>query len=138
MTLVITESEMLERYIDGLKKAESRAKEFTVEPLSERPRIFIDFIDALKIAAGSAHQLAHSQMNTKWLDTRDIIEGIITVGGSLPIHKEADNYLWLRIKDSLENMMVTGRKLATSRAMTNPELQINLDARFAALKDLPN
>lgn len=135
MTLLITESEMLERYIDGLKKASSRAKEFTVEPMSERPRIFLEFIDALKIAAGSAHQLAHAQMNPKWLDTRDIIEGVITVGGSLPLHKEADNYLWIRIKESLEHMVVTGRALATSKAMTNQELQINLDARS---KDLPN
>lgn len=126
---------MLERYIDSLKKAASRAKEFTVEKMSERPRIFIEFIDALKVAAGSAHQLAHAQMNTKWLDTRDILEGIITVGGSLPLHKEADNYLWLRIKESLEHMMITGRKLATARAMTGAELQINLDARST---DVPN
>lgn len=127
--LYISETEMLERYIDSLKKASSRANEFTKTELSKRPALFVDFIDGLKVAAGSAHQLAHAQMNPKWLDTRDIIEGIVTVSQTLPTHTEADNYLWLRIRDSLDMMVVSGRKLATSKAMVRPDVLAHLDHR---------
>lgn len=127
--LYISENEMLERYIDSLKKASSRADEFTKIELKKRPALFVDFIDGLKVAAGSAHQLAHAQMNPKWLDTRDIIEGIVTVSQTLPIHTEADNYLWLRIRDSLDLMVISGRKLATSKAMIRPDVLAHLDNR---------
>lgn len=133
--LEITESEMIERYIDGLKKASSRAEEFTKQPLKERPRLFFEFIEALKIAAGSAHQLAHAQQNTKFLSVRDIIEGVITVGQTLPLHSEADNQLWLQIRDSLDKLVAAGRKMATSRAMTRSEVLTQLD--FKA-ENLPN
>jgi hypothetical protein len=129
MTLYISENEMLERYVDNLKKASARAGEFPKTELKKRPSLFVDFVDALKVAAGSAHQLAHAQMNPKWLDTRDIIEGIVTVSQTLPVHTEADNYLWLRIRDSLDMMVISGRKLATSRAMLRPDVLAHLDVR---------
>lgn len=131
--LEITESEMLERYIDSLKKASSRALEFTKTEMKKRPALFVDFVDGLKVAAGSAHQLAHAQMNPKWLDTRDILEGIITVSQTLPIYSEADDFLWTRISSSLDQMVVTGRKLATSKAMTRLDVLRNLDHRAQSL-----
>lgn len=131
--LEISETEMLNRYIDSLKKASSRAVEFNKTEMKKRPALLVDFVDGLKIAAGSAHQLAHAQMNPKWLDTRDILEGIITVSQTLPIHSEADNFLWTRISSSLDQMVVTGRKLATSKAMNRLDVLRNLDHRAQSL-----
>lgn len=133
--LYITEAEMLDRYVDSLKRASSRASEFTKTPLKKRPALFVDFIGSIKTAAGSAHQLAHAQMNTRWLDTRDILEGIITVSQTLPQHTENDNTLWLRIADSLDKMVVSGRKLATSKAMTRQEVLTDLAVRQSVLDD---
>lgn len=133
MTLYVSESEMLERYVDSLKKASARASEFNKTKMKKRPALFVDFVDALKVAAGSSHQLAHAQMNPKWLDTRDILEGIITVSQTLPTHSEADDFLWTRISASLDQMVVTGRKLATSKAMTRLDVLRNLDHRAQSL-----
>lgn len=130
MTLFITEAEMLDRYIDGLKKSASRAGEFLSAKENEKLRLFVDFIDGIKVAAGSAHQLAHSQMNPKWLDTRDILEGIVTVSHQITNYdNEQVGPVWLRIQESLNNMIDTGRRIATGKAMGWQDIMLNLDAR---------
>lgn len=136
MTLYVNESEMLERLVDSLKKASARALEFPKTEMKKRPELFVDFIDAIKVAAGSSHQLAHAQMNPKFLDTRDILEGIITVSQTLPLHSEKDDYLWTRISESLDQMVVTGRKMATSKAMTRLDVLQNLDHRAQNLSKI--
>lgn len=120
---------MLERYIDGLKKSASRAEEFLTAKSEEKARLFIDFIDGLKVSAGSAHQLAHAQSNPKWLDTRDILEGVIAVSQSILAHTDDDKPFWKQIKFSLDVMQVTGRTLATSRAMKRSAVLNHLEER---------
>lgn len=45
------------------------------------------FVDGLKVAAGSAHQLAHAQENTNWLKVRDMLESLIEKGQRLALSK---------------------------------------------------
>lgn len=120
---------MLERYTDGLKKASARAKDFLTASREDKPKLFVDFIDGLKVSAGSAHQLAHAQENPKWLDTRDLLEGIIAVGQTLPVFSENDGKLWTKISQSIDMMIVTGNKLATSKAMKRTDVLANLEFR---------
>lgn len=44
------------------------------------PQMLSRFIDGLKQAAGSAHQLAHAQRNPGWLRVRDLLDGVINQG----------------------------------------------------------
>lgn len=135
MTLYVNESEMIERYVDSLKKAASRADEFTRAEEDKKPKLFVDFIDGLKVAAGSAHQLAHAQMNPKWLDLRNLLENIIEIGQTLPTFS-GTNPLWLKIKGNLENMAVQGQKMFNSRSVSRQDVLDNLDHRLKNLPDL--
>ena len=54
--------------------------------LSE-PEMLARFVDGLKVAAGSAHQLAHAQENPNWLKIRDYLESIIENGQRLAMSK---------------------------------------------------
>lgn len=47
------------------------------------PEILLRFLDGLKQAAASAHQLAHAQQNPQWLQVRDMLEGIRATGSVL-------------------------------------------------------
>lgn len=51
------------------------------------PEMLVRFVDGLKVAAGSAHQLAHAQSNPKWLAIRDLLENIIEGGQVLATSK---------------------------------------------------
>jgi hypothetical protein len=44
------------------------------------PEMLLRFVDGLKTAAGSAHQLAHTQENPNWLKVRDMLENLIESG----------------------------------------------------------
>jgi hypothetical protein len=66
------------------------------------------FVDGLKVAAGSAHQLAHAQQNSNWLKVRDI----------------------------LENLIESGQKLAVAKAMPRATLLQEMDIRAKRIKDL--
>lgn len=134
LTLYVTESEMIERFIDSLKRAADRAKMFPEAENKKKGEIFVEFIDDIKIAAGSAHQLGHTQENPKWLDTRDLLENIITVGYSLPQNNETENGLWAKVETLLLQLSETGRKLATMRAMKRSDVLLHLDQR--AKKDV--
>lgn len=96
---------------------------------SDKPQLFVDFIDGIKTAAGASHAMAHTQENPKWLDTRDILEGIIVVGMSLPVFSENDSNLWNTIRTSLENMIVSGKRLATMKSMKRVDVLTHLDVR---------
>lgn len=120
---------MLDRYCDGLKMAASRAGEFYKSPTEKRPQLFVDFLHGIKVAAGSSHQLAHSQENTKWLEIRDKLEQIIDIGKHFPPATDNRSTVWIKVKTLLETLEVTGRKLATSKAMKRSELLVNLNER---------
>lgn len=51
------------------------------------PEMLVRFVDGLKAAAGSAHQLAHAQENPKWLTVRDKLEMLIMAGQQLAMAK---------------------------------------------------
>lgn len=71
--------------------------------------MLVRFVDGLKVAAGSAHQLAHAQENPNWLKVRDMLEALIE----------------------------KGQKLALSKAMPRQEVLANLDHRLRNLpKDI--
>lgn len=130
MSLFLSEAEMLDRYVDGLKRSASRAGEFLSVGPDKKLKLFVEFIDGIKVAAGSSHQLAHSQMNPKWLDTRDILEGVITLSNTITDYgDEQVGPVWLQIQEMLNRMIDSGRKLATSRAMKWDEIISNLDHR---------
>jgi len=127
---------MIERFTDSLRKSSSRAKEFTTVELEKKPKLFVDFIEGLKVAAGSAHQIAHAQMNPKWLDIRDKLEKIIEVGQSLPSFANPNYALWLNISESLSNLAVLGNKMFVQRALSRKDVDKLLDQRMANLPEL--
>lgn len=51
------------------------------------PEMLARFVDGLKVAAGSAHQLAHAQENPDWLKVRDLLENLIEKGQKMAIAK---------------------------------------------------
>lgn len=51
------------------------------------PDMLVRFVDGLKVAAGSAHQLAHAQENPNWLKIRDMLEVLIDKGQRLALAK---------------------------------------------------
>lgn len=51
------------------------------------PEMLVRFVDGLKVAAGSAHQLAHAQENPNWLKVRDLLEGLIESGQKMAMAK---------------------------------------------------
>lgn len=120
---------MLSRFSDGLKQAASRAGEFYRSPTEKRPQLFIDFISGIKVAAGSSHQLAHTQQNTKWLELRDKLEQIIELGKTFPPSTDNRSTVWVTVKTLLENLEKSGRQLGSAKAMSRSELLVNLNAR---------
>lgn len=68
------------------------------------PEMLVRFVDGLKVAAGSAHQLAHSQENPNWL----------------------------KVRDMLENLIESGQKMAMSRSMPRADVLANLTIREKA------
>lgn len=119
---------MIERLIDSLKKAASRAVEFTKAREQDKPELFVDFIDGLKVAAGSAHQLAHSQENPRWLDVRDYLEGTIEVGQHLPVEYGSE-VIWDKISEMLLNLSVKTQQMTVARAMPRYEVLLELNKR---------
>ena len=120
---------MIERFEDSLKKSAARAKEFMTTPLEKRPALFVDFIEGLKTAAGSAHQLAHAQENPRFLTVRDTLEAIIEVGQQLPTFNEKQAGLWFQIKVSLDDIREAGVKQARAKAMTRQDVLSELILR---------
>jgi uncharacterized membrane protein YfbV (UPF0208 family) len=51
------------------------------------PEMLVRFVDGLKVAAGSAHQLAHAQENPNWLSIRDKLETLIEMGQKMAMAK---------------------------------------------------
>jgi len=49
--------------------------------------MLVRFVDGLKVAAGSAHQLAHAQENPNWLKVRDLLESLIENGQKMAMAK---------------------------------------------------
>lgn len=49
--------------------------------------MLLRFVDGLKVAAGSAHQLAHAQENPNWLKVRDMLENLIESGQKMAMAK---------------------------------------------------
>lgn len=137
MTLIISEHEMIERFYDNLKKSSSRVKEFMTAQEQDKPALFVDFIDGLKVAAGSAHQLAHAQENPHFLGIRDVIEKVIEVGQELPTFTGQQAGIWFKIKTSLDGIAERGRQMSVSKALSRQEVLLELDHRQKVL-DLNN
>lgn len=70
------------------------------------PEMLVRFVDGLKVAAGSAHQLAHAQSNPHWL----------------------------KVRDSLESLIEHGQKMAMAKSLPREEVLYELDKRQAAIK----
>lgn len=134
MTLYVSEQEMLARFLDSLKKAASRANEITSAELIKRPKLFLQFIESVKIAAGSAHQMAHTQMNPKWLDIRDFLEKVIEAGQEIPNTGPSQNILWINIRMSLLTLMENGEKLALAKSMPRQQVLLHLNTRERAAR----
>lgn len=125
---------MLDRYTDGLKKSASAANQITRSLLESRPKIFVEFVSGMKVAAGSAHQLAHAQQNVKWLSIRDLLEGVIEKSQDIVTFNSEANPFWFSIEKSLQSLCERGIKMATSKAVTRADLLVDVAAREAILK----
>ena len=55
--------------------------------IMSEPETLNYFVDGLKKAAGAAHALAHAQENPNWLKVRDMLESLIERGQRLAISK---------------------------------------------------
>lgn len=71
------------------------------------PEVLLQFVDGLKRAAGASHALAHYQQNPNWL----------------------------KIRDALEDMIVRGQVLATSKSMPRAQVLQELQVRKNKLKN---
>ena len=128
MTLIISEKEMIERYSDSLKEAASRCRELIKSDEKDRPEVFIKLAHSLKICAGSAHQLAISQENTKFLQIRDAIERFLEFSQQ-NIFKKHEGHVWTVVANQLDILADNGKKVATSKAMTRLQVLTELDSR---------
>lgn len=130
MVVYISESEMTERLVDSLKKSASRAEEFTKALEKDKPQLFLDFLNGIKVSAGCCHQLCHSQMNPQWLTVRDLLEKILDTYQELPVKfANEQNVIWTQIKDFLLALVDKVRKLAERKALQFSEVLKHLDAR---------
>lgn len=64
------------------------------------PEMLLRFVDGLKIAAGSSHQLAHAQENPNWLKIRDMLENLIESGQKMAMAKSMPRYEVLQELDA--------------------------------------
>lgn len=71
------------------------------------PEMLVRFVDGLKVAAGSAHQLAHAQSNPNWLKVRDMLEGLIEHGQQMAMSKAMPR------QDVLEQLNIRQRNINT-------------------------
>jgi hypothetical protein len=138
MSLEITEYEMIERYVDGLNRSASKAKEIMTAKIELKPLLFVEFVSGVKVAAGCAHQLAHAQENPHFLSIRDLLEGVIIASQDVVVFDQKYNGLWMRIKNDLEHMAVQGRKMATSHALSRTDVLAALDVRQIELNKTLN
>lgn len=129
MAIYVTESEMIQRYVESLKEGASLAKGITTAKETEKAELFLRFMHCIKIAAGSSHQIAHAQENPYWLNIRDKLEGIIELGARLPVFSESENTLWVTIRKALLGMVETGTELFNKKAMTRVDVLTQLDIR---------
>ena len=129
---------MVDRLTDSLKKASARAEDFTKAESREKPRLFVQFVDALKVAAGSSHQLAHSRIDQSphWLGIRDRLEGIIEISQKLPTFTGESNFLWQGISDSLKALSKAIKELFDSRALPYATVDKMLQARLERANEL--
>ena len=135
MVLYLSETEVHERLNEGLKKSAARAGEFVTAKDKQRPKVLVEFVEGIKTAAGSAHALAHYQANPKWLDIRDILENIITIGEGIPVFEEAANPIWIRIQTNINELLETCKKIYTMKAMKRQDVLAHLDFRGKNLPD---
>lgn len=108
---------MHNRFVDSLKKAASRAGEFNSCQENQKPQLFIDFIEGLKVSAGSAHQLGATRMDPRWLNIRDLIENVLDLGKTMPPTKDDDSKMWNDIQTLLNRLAENGQKLFNLRSM---------------------
>lgn len=123
---------MVERYVDSLKEAASRCRELISNKESERPEIYVKLIQALKVGAGSAHQLSMAQMNPRFLFVRDTLEAFTDFCQS-NIFKDSQSKVWLTIAGELDKLHITGLKMAEAKALSRQVVLEELDQRQKAL-----
>src|ERR1700761_7277790 len=137
MTLYITEKEMLDRYVDSLDKASARCLDIIKAEEKDKPALFVEFLNSIKVAAGSSHQLAHSRpdQSPQWLDLRNLLENVLEAGKELPLMTNKQNGLWMNIRNSLKTLTEKGKKVAFSRGMSRTDVLFDMDLR---MKNAPN
>lgn len=129
MPIYVSETEMLERFVDSLKKSANRASEFITSEETSKPELFVDFIEGLKIAAGSSHQLGATRMDPRWLTIRDLIENVLDLGKTMPPTKGDDSQMWNDIKTLLTKLAENGQKLYNLRSMARVDVLSAMTAR---------
>lgn len=127
---------MIGRYSDSLSRASSIAKQFMTCQEVEKPQLFTDFLHELRVAAGSAHQIAIYRENTHLLEIRDQLEKIIEVGQTLPTFTGNQRGLWFGIKQSLDGLSDKGRKIADGVSMSRQAVLANLKWREHVARSL--
>lgn len=133
MVLYVTEKEMVERFGDSCKEASSRCKELIGNEDFEKPETFLKLVSALKVAAGSSHQLSMAQMNPKWLIFRDTLEHFSEFCQA-NVFKQSESLLWMTISRSLHEIGENGKKLANAKAPSREDVLFDLNLREKAAR----
>lgn len=121
MVLYVSETEMIERFVDSLKEAASRCREFSKVPEVDRPDVFVKLVSSLKVGAGSAHQLSMAQVNPKWLQIRDTLE-MFSIYCQETIFKDSEGPTWEIVAKELDKLSYNGIKMARSKAVSRDDV----------------
>lgn len=123
---------MIERFSDSLNEAASRCRELTKAEEENKPEIFVKLVHALKVAAGSSHQLSMAQMNPNWLFLRDALEKFMEFAQE-NVFKDSESGIWLAVSDTLLSLSDKGQKMAAAKAVSRQEVLEQLDVRQEAI-----
>jgi hypothetical protein len=127
MSIEISETEMIKRFSEGCKEAANCAAELAKPANTNHPIALHNFIHGVKVAAGSAHQIAIYRENLSFLSVRDYLEKIIDTMINKSSMSISGNPVWLNIEKYLTNMASEGFKLAHSKPMSRQDVLANLD-----------
>lgn len=134
MALEIGEREMINRLSDSMKEAADRANILASGITIEKPQALSEFLHALKVAAGSAHQLAIYRENLSLFNVRDTLEKVLEYSRDLPLSMNNSSLIWLSIRDSLLGIRETAIKSADAKAKARQEVLAELTFRQTHLK----
>lgn len=128
MSLEITEREMVSRFSESMKEAASCAQVLSREQEQPKPQAFIDFLHAIRVSAGSAHQLYIYRENVYMAMIRDTLEAVIDESTKIAPTFYNSKY-WAQIEEALVGIRAKGLKSADEKSMSRNDVLAHLKIR---------